>query len=78
MHLDKCGCLWDWEGDTLNILPCEIDKEKVERAKRIAWKLVARRGMSFRQAWEYFVTKLFVIRFLSDLKECIGMHSVER
>lgn len=35
MNLDTCGCLWDWEGDTLNIVPCEKDREEaVVRAPR--------------------------------------------
>lgn len=70
MHLDACGCLWDWEGDTLNIVPCEKDRDQVERAKRIAWKLVARRKMSFRQAWEYLATK-FITRLVRDAKKSI-------
>jgi hypothetical protein len=63
VQLDSCGCLWDWEGDTLNIIPCEADRDQVERAKRIAWKLVARRKMSFREAWEYLAMK-FVTRLV--------------
>lgn len=70
MNLDTCGCLWDWEGDTLNIVPCEKDREEVERAKRIAWKLVARRNMSFRQAWEYLATK-FITRLIRDVKKSV-------
>lgn len=63
MQLDPCGCLWDWEGDTINIAPCEIDRDQVFRAKRIAWKLVARRQMSFREAWGYLAFK-YVRRLL--------------
>lgn len=71
MHLDACGCLWDWDGDTLNIVPCEKDRDQVDRAKRIAWKLVARRKMSFRQAWEYLVMK-FVTRLILDAKKSVS------
>lgn len=70
MHLDACGCLWDWEGDTLNIAPCDQDRETVERAKRIAWKLVARRKMTFQQAWGYLATK-FIVRILSGVKKMV-------
>ena len=70
MQLDPCGCLWDWEGDTLNIAPCASDQDQVERAKRIAWKLVARRKMSFRQAWEYLAMK-FASRILSEVKKIV-------
>lgn len=66
MQLDSCGCLWDWEGDTINIAPCDKDRETVERAKRISWKLVARRQMSFREAWNYLAMK-FVGRFVRNL-----------
>jgi hypothetical protein len=70
MQMDPCGCLWDWEGDTLNIVPCEADRDEVERATRIAWKLVARRKMSFRQAWEYLAMK-FVGRLLRGVKKIV-------
>lgn len=64
MHMDACDCLWDWEGDTLNIAPCARHQDEVERAKRIAWKLVARRKMSFRQAWEHLAMK-FMTRLVN-------------
>lgn len=69
MQVDRCGCLWDWEGDTLNIVPCDKDRETVERAKRIAWKLVARRKMSFREAWPYLAMK-YVGRVFRAVREC--------
>jgi hypothetical protein len=66
MHVDSCGCLWDWEGDILNILPCESCRDQVERAKRIAWKMVARRNVSFREAWGYLALK-FIGRMLRSV-----------
>ncbi len=51
MQVDPCGCLWDWAGDTLNIAPCAKDKPLIERCQQIAWRLVAQRGCSFREAW---------------------------
>ena len=60
MHMDSCGCLWDWEGDILNIVSCEKDKEKVEKAQRIAWRLAARRCVSFREAWNSLWERIIV------------------
>ena len=67
MQLDDCGCLWDWEGDTLNIVPCEKDLDTVERAKHIAWKMVARRKITFREAWAYLAVK-FMVRLIRKVK----------
>lgn len=70
MEIDACGCLWDWEGDTLNILPCENDRDLVAKAQRIAWKLVARRQISFREAWGLLWVRI-IAHWIHEVKRAV-------
>lgn len=63
MTKDSCGCLWEWQGDLLDIIPCSKDSDSVERAQALAWRMVAKKGLSFREAWERIMRIVFACFF---------------
>jgi hypothetical protein len=68
MPVDICGCAWE-EG--MGVAPCPAHRAKAAKAERIAWRIAAREGLAFDEAyvrlWERVVMG-HIHRFLSELR----------
>lgn len=56
MFVDPCGCLREGE----RITPCAAHREFYQRAERIAWRMSARTGKTFLEAWKDLWERLVV------------------
>lgn len=71
MTVDPCGCMYD-EKYIYGL--CPVHKKKFEQAERIAWKVSARTGMTFEQAWTQLwgrIVERWFIRLIEHLKKTI-------
>jgi carbon monoxide dehydrogenase subunit G len=71
MPVEPCGCVWEAGAGAAW---CPEHKPKADKATRIAWKISARTGVSFAQAWSRLwerVIATFVRRMMQDLHKIV-------
>lgn len=68
MGVEKCGCVWE---DEMGLAPCPRHRPEVERMQGLAWKISARRGVPYDEAYRSVVQRMiatFVYGVIESVK----------